>query len=123
MATVADDALNTQGVNRMLGAGVDTTQVFQQQILRMNADDQAHAMAARRTDATTTQLITYLGGQAFLGEAPVDAAAILSYRATGAQPQSGGGPGQPVNFPVQQQLPLAPAVYSINPTTGVITKA
>lgn len=123
MATVADDALNAQSVNRMLGAGVSTAQVFDQQILRANADDQASAMAARRNFETTTQLVTYVGAQALLGSDPTLAATILAQRSAGAQPQSGGGPGQPVSFPVQQQLPPAPAVYSVNPTTGVITKA
>ena len=36
MATVADDALNGQAVNRMLGAGADIAQAFQQTIVRMN---------------------------------------------------------------------------------------
>jgi hypothetical protein len=123
MATVADDALNGQSVNRMLGAGADVAQAFQQQILRANADDQRVTMSAARSFETTTQLITYVGAQALLGSDPTLAATILSQRSAGGQPQSGGGPGQPVSFPVQQQLPTAPNVYSVNPTTGAITKA
>ena len=123
MATVADDALNGQAVNRMLGAGADVAQAFQQQILRANADDQRMTMSAARSFETTTQLVTYVGAQALLGSDPTLAATILSQRSAGGQPQSGGGPGQPVSFPVQQQLPTAPNVYSVNPTTGVITKA
>lgn len=123
MSTVADDALNAQAVNRMLGAGADVAQAFQQQVLSMAADNQRMVVSGARIFETTTQLITYMGAQALTGSAGAVAQEILSQRAVGGQPQSGGGPGQPVNFPVQQQLPQAPAVYSVNPTTGAITKA
>lgn len=107
--TICDGSLDRQAVNRMLGAGADVAQAFQQQILRANADDQALAMSARRSFELNTNLLS-------------SALDVLQQRALGGQPQSGGGPGQPVSFPVQQQLP-APMVYSINPTTGAITKA
>ena len=107
----------------MLGAGTAASEAFSMQSSRANADDNAFVMAARRNSDVLMQLINYTAAEAVLGEAPMDANAILGFRATGGQPQSGGGPGQPVSFPVQQQLPGAPAVYSVNPTTGVITKA
>ncbi len=122
MATVADDALNAQSVNRMLSAGADVAQSFQQDILRSNSGNAALALSASRVHETTTQLLTYNGAMALLGNNLELQAAILNNRSVGAQPQSGGGPGQPVSFPVQQQLP-SPAVYSVNPTTGQITKA
>ncbi len=123
MATVADDALNGQAVNRMLGAGADVAQAFQQGILRMTNDYNQIAVSAARTFESTTQLLTYNGAMELSGNAMQLQAGILGFRATGAQPQSGGGPGQPVSFPVQQALPSQPAVYSVNPTTGAITKA
>jgi hypothetical protein len=115
--SAADDKLYRQSVDRMLGAGVDTTQMFQQQMLRMNADDQSHAMAARRTDATTTQLVTYVGAQALLGSDPTLQAGILSARTVEAQPQT---TGALVN-PGVTQGQAAPAVYAIGPT-GTISK-
>jgi hypothetical protein len=123
MATVADDTMASAFVNRMLDASVANATVLNQQLIRANADDEAFAMDSRRRDAMTAQLVTYVGAQALLGSDPTLAATILAQRSAGAQPQSGGGPGQPVTFPVQQQLPGAPAVYSISPTTGAITKA
>ncbi len=123
MATVADDSLAAQAVNRMLGAGADVAQGFQQEILRMNNGFGALAVTAARTFESTTQLLTYNGAMELSGNAMQLQAGILGFRATGAQPQSGGGPGQPVSFPVQQALPTQPAVYSVNPTTGAITKA
>lgn len=108
----------------MLGAGADIAQTFQQQIIRANADDQRITMSAARNFETTTQLVTYVGAQALLGSDPTLAASILAQRSAGAQPQSGGGPGQPVIFPVQQQLPeTSNGVFVINPTTGTVTKA
>lgn len=117
MATVADDALAGQSVNRMLGAGADVAQAFQQQILRANADDQRITMSAARGFETTTQLITYVGAQALLGSDPTLAENILSQRSAQAQPQTTGQlvSGPPFNVP-------AP-VYVINPTTGTVSKA
>jgi hypothetical protein len=123
MATVADDTLASQGVNRLLGAGVDTAQAFSQQILRMNAGDQNLADQVRNNFSLMNQSANAVIIQALLGSDPTLAASILAQRSAGAQPQSGGGPGQPVSYPVQQALPAAPAVYSVNPTTGAITKA
>ena len=123
MATVADDALNAQAVNRMLGAGADVAQAFQQEILRMNNGFGAIAVTAARTFESTTQLLTYNGAMELSGNALQLSAGILNARQAGGQPQSGGGPGQPVSYPVQQALPQQPAVYSVNPTTGAITKA
>ncbi len=123
MATVSDDALNAQAVNRMLGAGADVAQAFQQEILRMNNGFGSLAVTAARTFESTTQLLTYNGAMELSGNAMQLQAGILGFRATGGQPQSGGGPGQPVSYPVQQALPTPPAVYSVNPTTGAITKA
>jgi hypothetical protein len=107
--TMCDASLERQTVNRMLGSGTDTMEMFRQQMLRANADDQSLAIAARRKfelDISTQ----------------ASALDILQQRATGAQPQSGGGPGQPVIFPVQQQLPTqAPKVIAVGPTGQITT--
>ena len=124
MATVADDALNGQSVNRMLGAGADVAQSFQQQVLSMTADNQRLVMSAARNYETTTQLITYVGAQAMLGSDPSLDQTILAARSAGAQPQSAGGPGQPVSYPIQQPGYSANApskVVLVNPTTGATT--
>jgi hypothetical protein len=86
----------------------------------MNADDQASAMASRRNFETTTQLITYVGAQALLGSDPTLEAGILSARSVQAQPQT---TGALVSAPPQVVSNAPPVVYSINPTTGAITKA
>lgn len=126
MATLADDAINTQGINRMLDQGTSTAQMFNQQMLRMNADDQSDAVDARRTHKSTTQLITYLGAQGFLGEAPVQAAATLAYRAIRDQPQTTGqqtsAPPYVVPTPGYGNGGGSSSVYVYNPTTGTITK-
>jgi len=98
-------------------------QVFTQQMLRMNAGDQNLAETLRQDYNLSNQSAMAVIVQALLGSDPTLAATILAQRSAGAQPQSGGGPGQPVSYPVQQQLPGAPTVYSVNPTTGAITKA
>jgi hypothetical protein len=110
-SSICDGALERQTINRMLGSGTDTMEMFRQQILRANADDQSLAIAARRKfelDISTQS----------------SALDILQQRSTGAQPQSGGGPGQPVIFPVQQQLPMTqsppPKVIAVS-STGQIT--
>lgn len=110
-----DAALERQTINRMLGSGTDTMEMFRQQILRANADDQSLAIAARRKfelDISTQ----------------ASALDILQQRSTGAQPQSGGGPGQPVGFPAGYAAygpPPAPApatkVILVGPT-GQITQ-
>ncbi len=122
MPTVADDAINGSGVNRMLNANADFSTMLQTSNLRMNEEFRALSISAARVHETTTQLLTYNGGMALLGNNLELQAAILNNRSVGGQPQSGGGPGQPASFPVQQQLP-SPMVYSVNPTTGAITKA
>jgi hypothetical protein len=112
-----DDVENA--AQRSWGTG---NQVLNQQLLRMNEGDNYIASTSRQNFGIANQLINYVGAQAMLGSDPTLQASILAARSAGAQPQSGGGPGQPVSFPVQQQLPT-PAVYSVNPTTGAITKA
>ena len=97
-------------------------QVLNQQLTRMNAADQLNVDSSAKNFIVMNQSANAVIIQALLGSDPTLAANILSQRSAGAQPQSGGGPGQPVSFPVQQQLPV-PAVYSVNPTTGAITKA
>ncbi len=123
MATVSDDALNAQAVNRMLGAGADVAQAFQQEILRLNNGFGELSVRSANVHQSTTQLLTYNGAMALLGNNLELQAAILNNRSVGGQPQSGGGPGQPTSFPVQQQLPNAnPPVYVIGPT-GTVSKA
>ncbi len=118
MATVADDALNAQSVNRMLGAGADVAQAFQQTILRMNNDYSQIAVSAARTHETTTQLLTYNGALELSGNALMLSAGILNANSVKGEPRPApyGGYGQGGNA-------NPPSVYSVNPTTGVITKA
>jgi hypothetical protein len=112
-----------QTVNRMLQSGVDTGQVFSQQLLRMNAGDQNLAETLRQDYNLSNQSAMAVIVQALLGSDPSLDSNILAARSAGAQPQSGGGPGQPTSFPVQQQLPGTGGVYVVNPTTGTISKA
>ena len=113
MATVADDALNGQAVNRMLGAGADVAQAFQQGILRMTNDYNQLAVSAARTFETNTQLLTYNGAMELSGNAMQLQAGILNARSVMAQPQT---TGTAVNPGVNQAAP--PVVYSVNPTTA-----
>lgn len=99
-------------------------QAFTQAMLRMNSGDQNLAETVRQDFNLSNQSAMAVIVQALLGSDPTLAATILAQRSAGAQPQSGGGPGQPVSFPVQQQLPNASGgVYVVNPTTGAVTKA
>lgn len=117
MPTVADDALNSQTVNRMLGAGADVAQAFQQEILRMNNGFGALAVNAARTFESTTQLLTYNGAMELSGNAMQLQAGILGFRATQAQPQT---TGAAVNPGVTQGQPAA--VFVVNPANGTVTK-
>ena len=87
MATVADDALNGQAVNRMLGAGADVAQAFQQGILRMTNDYNQLGISAARTFETTTQLMTYNGAMELSGNAMQLQAGILNARSVQAHPE------------------------------------
>ena len=102
----------------MLGAGADVAQAFQQGILRMTNDYNQLAVSAARTFETNTQLLTYNGAMELSGNAMQLQAGILNSRAVMAQPQT---TGTAVNPGVNQAAP--PVVYSVNPTTGAITKA
>jgi hypothetical protein len=112
-----DDVENA--AQRAWGSG---NQIMNQQLLRMNAGDQALADENRNNFSIMNQSANAVIVQALLGSDPTLAANILSQRAAGAQPQSGGGPGQPTSFPVQQALPNS-GVFVINPQTGAVTKA
>lgn len=113
-----DDVENA--AQRAWGSG---NQILNHQLLRMNSSDNLNVDSSAKNFIVMNQSANAVIIQALLGSDPTLAATILAQRSAGAQPQSGGGPGQPVTFPVQQQLPSAPAVYSVNPTTGAITKA
>lgn len=106
--SMCDPALERLTINRMLSSGTNLSETFGQQVLRANADDQSLAIAARRKfelDISTQS----------------SALDILQQRSNGGQPQSGGGPGQPVSFPLQQQLPTqAPKVIAVS-STGQVT--
>ena len=108
--SMCDGALERLTINRMLGSGNDTMEQFRHQLLRANADDQSLAIAARR------KFELDISNQS-------SALDILQQRSTGAQPQSGGGPGQPVSFPIQQPGYSAsppPRVIAVS-STGQIT--
>ena len=87
MATVADDALNAQAVNRMLGAGADVAQAFQQGILRMTSDYNQLAVTSARTFETTTQLLTYNGAMELSGNALMLSAGILNANSVKGEPR------------------------------------
>ena len=106
--SMCDPALERLTINRMLSSGTNLSETFGQQVLRANADDQALAISSRRKFEVDMSL-------------QYSALDILDQRSAGGQPQSGGGPGQPVSFPVQQQLPAqAPKVIAVS-STGQIT--
>lgn len=119
MATVADDALNAQAVNRMLGAGADVAQTFQQTILRHNNEFSALSINAARTFELQSQLLMTNSAMELSGNAMQLQAGILGFRATQAQPQT---TGALVNPGVTQGQGTAPAVYAVGPT-GTISKA
>ncbi len=117
MATVADDALNAQAVNRMLGAGADVAQTFQQTILRHNNEYSALSINASRTFELQSQLLMTNSALELSGNALMLQAGILNANSVKGEPRPApyGGYGQGGNA-------TPPAVYSINPTTGAITK-
>ncbi len=118
MPTVADDALNAQAVNRMLGAGADVAQAFQQRILSMTADYNQLAVSAARTFETTTQLLTYNGAMELSGNALMLSAGVLNANQVKGEPRP--APYGPYGASTAN---ATPNVYSVNPTTGAITKA
>jgi hypothetical protein len=108
--TQCDAALERLTINRMLAAGTNISETFSHQVQRANADDQSLAIAARRKFELD---ISNQSG----------ALDVLQDRALGGQPQSGGGPGQPVSFPIQQPGYSAqppPRVIAVS-STGQIT--
>ncbi len=110
---MADDALNAQAVNRMLSAGADVAQAFQQEILRLNNGYGALAVSAARTFETTTQLLTYNGGLNLFGNALQLNAATLNSNAVRDQPHSS-------YFAPTAVQP--PNVFMVNPSNGTVTK-
>ncbi len=125
---LAEGSLVSQNINRMLAAGASCSEAFQMQMSRAAADDNAFVMASRRDADVDARLITFVGSQAMFGSNGTLQNEILAARSAGGQPQSGGGPGQPVVFPVQQQLPntnqagAPPNIVIFNPTTGTVSK-
>jgi hypothetical protein len=124
---MADTGVITGVLNRSLQWFSNVGQTFDDQLLRQNAGDQylvdTIRLGNKLMDWSTIAVIV----QALLGSDPSLQQNIGAMRSIGAQPQSGGGPGQPVSYPIQQPLPspAAPAaqVYAINPTTGTISRA
>jgi hypothetical protein len=116
----ADMSLYRQSVDRMLAAGTAASEAFSNLSSRANADDNAHVIQARRGSGYISELISYAGAQAMLGSAGIESQQILAQRAVQAQPQT---TGQLVSAPPYQVTNAPPAVYSVNPTTGAITKA
>ncbi len=117
MATVADDALAAQAVNRMLSAGADVAQAFQQDILRSNSGNAALALSASRVHETTTQLLTYNGAMALLGNNMELQAGVLAANSVKGEPRPAPywGTGMP-------GAGGSPSVYMVSPT-GQVTKA
>lgn len=118
MATVADDAINASGVNRMLNANADFSTMMQSATLRMNSEFGALSISAARVHETTTQLLTYNGAMELSGNAMQLQAGILNSRSVMAQPQT---TGTAVNPGVNQAV--NPPVFVVNPSTGTVTKA
>lgn len=123
--TMADPAIVKGVLNRALQWFSNVGETFDSQLLRMNAGDQFLVDSVRHGANLMSVSTMAVIIQALLGSDPTLAATILAQRAAGAQPQSGGGPGQPVSFPIQQPLPSPadPNVYVLNPTTGALTRA
>ncbi len=115
MATVADDALNAQAVNRMLGAGADVAQAFQQTILRMNNDYSQIAVSAARTHETTTQLLTYNGAMELSGNALMLSAGVLNANTVKGEPR-------PAPYGPYGASQAGPPVIMVNPSNGTATK-
>lgn len=131
--SMADPSIVKGVLNRSLQWFNNVGETFDSQLVRMNAGDQYLVDTIRHGFNLMNMSSIAVIIQALLGSDPTLAASILSQRAVGAQPQSGGGPGQPVSYPVQQQLPITSnagniagstgRVFVINPTTGVVTSA
>lgn len=116
----------SQVIAGMLQWGANSSKAIDQQLLR-SVDGASNLAESYRhgwklMDWSSIAVII----QALLGSNSTLAENILSERSAGAQPQSGGGPGQPVSFPIQQPLPSpyggAGGVYLVS-ATGQITKA
>ena len=110
-----DDVENA--AQRAWGSG---NQVLNQQLLRMNASDQLNVDSSAKNFIVMNQSANAVIIQALLGSDPTLAANILSQRSAQNQPQT---TGQLVSAPPYQVSNTPAAVYSVNPTTGVITKA
>ena len=110
-----DDVENA--AQRAWGSG---NQVLNQQLLRMNASDQLNVDSSAKNFIVMNQSANAVIIQALLGSDPTLAANILSQRSAQNQPQT---TGQLVSAPPYQVSNQSPSVYSVNPTTGVITKA
>lgn len=114
----ADPDLVSQSINRMLGAGADVAQSFQQGVLNLTNAWNALATRQSMTHETTTQLITYAGAQALAGTASITTRETLDSRSVRDQPQT---TGQQTSAPPYQVSNAPPPVYAAD-ATGKITK-
>jgi hypothetical protein len=116
MATVADDALAAQSVNRMLGAGADVAQTFQQTILRHNNEFSALSSNAARQFELMSNLLMTNSALELSGNALQLQAGILGANSVKGEPR-------PAPYGNCGASGAAPPVFMINPTTGAVTKA
>jgi hypothetical protein len=115
MSTVADDALAAQAVNRMLGAGADVAQTFQQTILRHNNEYNALSINAARQFELMSNLLMTNSALELSGNALQLQAGILGANAVKGEPR-------PAPYGPYGASQAAPPVIMINPTNGTATK-
>ncbi len=116
--SLADAAIISQNINRMLADGAGAAANYAQENTRNNSGWAALGLSAARTFETTTQLLTYNGAAFLFGNALQLNAAILESRGVRDQPQTTGAAINP--GVVQGQ---GTPVFVVNPTAGTVQKA
>ncbi len=114
--TLADSAIVSQNINRMLADGAGAAANYAQQNTRDNSGWAALALMDARTHSTTNQLLTYNGAAFLFGNALQLNAGILESNAVKGEPRNPGG------FSYPGQNGGGPPVFVINPS-GQVTKA
>jgi hypothetical protein len=121
----ADPSIISNVINGMLQYGTDIHKTFEKQLVQMNAGDQYLVDTLRHGFKLMDWSALAVIIQALLGSDPTLQAGIMAARSVEAQPQTTGQlvSAAPYVVPATQTAPAGPAVYSVNPTTGAITKA